>query len=156
MKAVGPRIERLYESQVERWRAAWHRFEADLWRPVYRDEKQAYLKAFHAKGDAALVARIDSVTECWSREVGLTKRTTAGWNTFFDSFALAVPYDLDTPLLSLWPQGVPQAPPYDAIEARLWEVCRQDKGMGEDELMAAGWVLLQLSSLRYSREVIWA
>ena len=151
MKAVGPRIERLYESQAERWRAAWLRFEVDLWRPVQYDEKQAYLDACAARGDAALVERVDLITGRWAHEAGLTKRST-GWNTFFDSFDAAVPHDLDTPDLSLWPEAVPQAPPDDGTEARLWEICRRDKGKGADERLAAGWVLLLLAARLYSRE----
>ena len=155
MKALSTRIDNLYESQVERWRTAWRCFEVDLWKPVDADEKRAWLEAHAAKEDAALVARVDLITGRWADESGLTKRST-GWNTFFDRFNAAVTFDLDTPDLSLWPEGIPQAPPYDETEGRLWEIARRDKDKGADERLAAGWVLLLLASLRYSREVIWA
>ncbi len=68
MKAVAPRIERLYESEVERWRSAWQRFFQDCWRPFNKSETQAFSDYVDLTPEeqAALAPIIDA----WSREIG--------------------------------------------------------------------------------------
>ncbi len=49
---------------------------------------------------------------------------------------------------------MPEAPPHDAgAEAKMWKICRRDqgKGEGEDECLAAGYVLMQLAMARVAR-----
>ena len=74
MKAVAPRIERLYESEVEHWRAAWERFEDDLFRPLLDDEIEAYCQY--------------SVAEAWVSFTRLSTFGSKGWSPSSSSLTI--------------------------------------------------------------------
>ncbi len=150
MKAVAPRIERLYESEVERWRTAWQRFEDELWEPILDDELQAFSDFEDARADKALRKRLDLIIGAWDHEVGWTE-PDAAHSAFLEAFYEAAPPDRNAPDFSRWPEDMPKAPPDDAGEAEMWKICRREKGNSEDERLAAGWVLFQLAALRYCR-----
>ncbi len=152
MKAVAPRIERLYESEARRWRAAWERFEDDLFRPLLDDEIEAYIDCEDARADEAVCQRLDHIIEAWEQEAGLPQDDDAQ-RAFIEGVDQALlPDGLDRPDLTRWPDGMPEAPPHDAgAEAKMWKICRRDQGNGEDERLAAGYVLTQLAMARVAR-----
>lgn len=152
MKAVAPRIERLYESEVERWRAAWQRFFQDFWRPLNNSETQAFSDYVDLTPEEQ--AALAPIIEAWSREIDDEPDDGVAWSAFINDFDDAVPTShLSEIDLSLWPDRLPDPPP-DMPE--MWEIARRAVVEGGDERLAAGWVLFQLACGRiarlYSRE----
>ncbi len=148
MKAVAPRIERLYESEVERWRAAWD----DFFRVFWQAFSDAGLEAFIDYEDLSLERRgeIALIIEAWNREVNADDDDDGlAWQSFTDDFDDALPADHKAKVdLSLWPDRVPVPPP-DMPE--MWEIARRAGVEGGDERLAAGWVLFQLACGRIAR-----
>ena len=144
---------RRYEAQqAPIWRAAWDRFAVDLWEPIPDDELDAFIDYVdETKADGALWARLVEIRGAWEQEAGLTEADADAWHTFTEALEKAWPIDRDRLDLKRWPQAVPQAPPDDGAKAKLWEICRRDKGKSEDERLAAGWVLTQLAMTRAAR-----
>ena len=84
------RLDAIYADEVERWCAAWQRFEMDLCRPLLKDELRAFFDSRKRKSDAALVERVDCIVNVWEREVGLPENGP-DWHAFFIRFDAAVP-----------------------------------------------------------------
>ena len=144
MKAVLPRIERLYESEAERWHAAWKRFDEELWRPLSSQELQDFLDACDAP--AAWLEAMAVIIRAWNQEAGGDGDETE-WAAFLAAFDEAVPQS-DEVDLSRWPHLMPVPPP-DTPE--MWQIARRDASKGEPERLAAGWVLYQLATGRAAR-----
>ena len=152
MKAVAPRIERLYESEVERWRSAWQRFFQDCWRPLNNSETQAFSDYVDLTPEEQ--AALAPIIEAWNREIDDEPDDGEAWSSFINDLDDAVPPShLNEIDLSLWPDRVPDPPP-DMPE--LWKIACRTVVEGGDERLAAGWVLFQLACGRiariYSRE----
>ena len=91
-------------------------------------------------------------SKAWNREAECEDDGGAAFGAFLDAFWEALPPENpDHTDLTRWPEGIPQAPPDDDGETKLWKIGRRDKGKGEDERLAAGFVLMQLAMARVAR-----
>lgn len=164
MKAVAPRIERLYESEVERWRTAWERFLDSLWGHLSYDEQRAYDELHGLAPNDDVNAEMQEVLDRWSQELldetgehELEALDTGEFvDAYFDRFWDAVPSDLDVVDLMRWPAGVPWPPHEDPAKAleyemRLQRLCRRDKGEGRAERLAAVYILFIIAVYRTAR-----
>jgi len=146
MKAVAPRIDRLYESQAGRWRKQWERFYEQLWRPLSNREVEACAAFWGLSPERC--AALSPVVEAWCREIGIDPEQEAAWDRFLNAFIGASDIDTDIVDLSRWPADVP-LPPEDL--PALWTIVRRDAGKGADECLAAGYVLFLLAAGRVAR-----
>ena len=154
MKAVAPRIERLYESEARRWRTAWEQFIDTALRPLTDDELDVFASTGFDLSEEDRTA-FDELADVLVTSI-FPKPDRPAWDRWLQSDDWDPGFDV--PDLSKWPDLIPQPPdePPDAWDA-LREIVRTYRQHDEVDYntrvraRVAAYLLVMLSIARQVR-----